>query len=182
MTSQIVPQVPTTTRIEVTVTKADISSLDRFWPEIREGLLSIKSKSEASSFSTIPMGHWQPGHVRAAVIGGFSGDIRQGAELWIGLTPSTELAGFSVTNLNFEPFLNIPYAMFVWVAYATPKIRSNVVFAMDRHLTEVARGRGLEYLEAMTKRVALPRRLAPLGWQQHLLVIRKPLWNTPDMG
>ncbi len=180
--STVVPFTRPTTRPNVTIIRADPELLSAYWKDIRAGLIALKAKSNASKWSLLPMASWEPANVRTSVMLGFNNDLVNGAELWLGMTPSpnSRLAGFAVTSMSFEPFLKVPYAMFVWIAYAFPNVKSDIVPAMDTHLTNLARSRGLEYLEAMTKREGLVRRLAKFGWENHLIVIRKPVWGDKE--
>lgn len=136
-------------------------TLKQWWPLMRLWLASIKRRQG-------PRAVWTPEHVRQA--------IEQGrGDLWLAMV-GDELVGFTVTQMAMNHFLNVVDGMFVWMAYYKPGDKSGAVKAMDRHIEQVAKDRGCAYIEAMTARKGLGRRLARHGWECVLYVLRKDLY------
>lgn len=137
--------------------------LPAVWPFVRRGLLHIKAKQGARST-------WTPEHVLAAITQG-------GAELWLAMSATHKPLGFVVTQPLPDPFLHITQGLLVWMGYSDPRAPHVAVEKMDDTLAQVARARGYSYVEALTTRPGLPRRMARDGWETVLYVIRKPLYE-----
>jgi len=136
------------------------------WPFIRRGLVLIKSRQKHGGF-------WEPEHVRASIVAGQS-------ELWLAFADGGMIetpVGFTVTQMTTDPFLHVPIGLFVWMAWKEPGDRTDAVAAMDEHITQVARDRGLRHIEALTARPGLGRRLAKHGWVVSMEVVRKELYS-----
>jgi hypothetical protein len=74
-----------------------------------------------------------------------------------------------------NPFSQVVDGMFVWMAYAEPTVRE-AVQEMETFLSGVAMDRGCTYLEALTSRPGLGRRMQRHGWECVLWVLRKDLY------
>ena len=159
-----------------TVQLGDEHDVHFHWPFIRKGLAAIKRRQGWRST-------WTPEHVRASL-------LAKQAELWLGYQVEATSAGvtppqgspiaFSITQPMTDPFLHQQYGWFVWFAYRDPAVPSDIVRVMDAHLESVARFRGYRYLEALTARPGLGKRMKPLGWDVVMEVIRKDLWLEDD--
>jgi hypothetical protein len=137
-----------------------------YWDFVRRGLALIKSRQQHASF-------WEPEHVRASIVAGQS-------ELWLAFADGGMIerpVGFTVTQVTTDPFIHVPTSLFVWMAWKEPSDRTNVVAAMDEHITQVARERGLRHLEALTARPGLGRRMRRHGWEVAMEVVRKDLYK-----
>lgn len=127
------------------------------WPHVRPGLVAIKKRQHTQ-------GHWEPENVRQSIVLGQS-------ELWLVLREDC-IVGFTITQLTNDPFLNIPYSLFIWIAWS----RDGGVDEAEWTIEEYARSRGCRYLEALTQRKGLARRLARYGWEETNICIRKDLY------
>jgi len=146
------------------------------WPFIRRGLVAIKKRQGWRST-------WRPEHVRDAIMKGH-------AELWLGYPATATEAGttvphgapiaFAVTQPMIDPFVHQALGWFVWFAYKDPLDRSDIVRVMDDYLEMVGRFRGYQFLEMLTAREGLVRRLVKHGWRKTLSVVRKDLWLDQD--
>lgn len=143
------------------VRAATLDDIPKCWPFIRDALLRIKRRQRHQS-------GWTPQHVHAALMAGR-------AELWLSFLEEC-LVGFTVTQVLLDPFLNAATGLFVWFAHKDPHIVCDAIPAMDAFLERVARDRGYEYLEALTARKGLARRLERYGWRGVLEVVRKELY------
>lgn len=143
-----------------------------WWPRIRAGLMSIKERQGRRAT-------WTPEHVRSAIVGGQ-------AELWLVFTntndvPNNEherLVGFAVTQQLNDPFIALTTGLFVWMAYRfhdEPGSGASVE-EMDKVLTQVAKDRGYTYLQALTSRAGLGRRMKRHGWDTAMHIIQKDLY------
>ncbi len=155
-------------RPSVSCVPATAETITQWWdPVVRPALERIKAKQG-------PRATWTPAHVYHAV-------VRAGtAEPWWGHTGfefgssnRTQPVAFAITQTAFDSFQsNLPAGLFVWFAWADPRV-PEAVPAMDAGLVDVARARGLEYLEAMTTRRGMGRRLQRLGWEEVVHIVRK---------
>jgi hypothetical protein len=140
----------------------DIGELGQHWPFIRGGLAKIKRRQGTRST-------WHPEHIWAAVTAGR-------AELWLALVSGQPVA-YMVTQATTDPFLCINTSLFVWFAYSDPQAPREVVTKFDEFLCDMARSRGYAYVECLTARDGLARRMGRLGWTKVMDVLRKDLWE-----
>ena len=152
------------------VLPATIEQMRDHWTFIRAGLLTIKHKDKRS-------GNWTPEHVRAMLELGYRG---QGTcELWMIYRTDGERVGFVVTSTGPDPHLGVPLGLFVWITYLEK--RHTLAFYSTLHsLENVAKERGLRYLEGMSSRAGWSRKLAKRGFETHMVLYRKNLWAEGD--
>jgi len=144
--------------VPVLVRPAQLVDLHAFWPFIRVGLNKIRARLEKHSY-------WEPEHVYAALVAGR-------AQLLLALRGEA-VVGFTVVTVQSDPFLQVPLSLFVWIAYS----EGGGVVEMDDALEALARTQGLRFLEALTARTGLLRRIARHGWYRAMTILRKDLYD-----
>ena len=155
-------------RVETEVLCATRDTMVACWGFVRHGLLAVKRKAKGAIV-------WHPEHLRLALEKGFTREPG-GAELWLACSSGTPVA-FVITTPEYDPFLNLPMSLYVWISYHDPLVRSDAVPKLEAVIEEVARARGFASLRCMTTRKGLLPRLAPFGWRQVLVVLEKPLYE-----
>jgi hypothetical protein len=128
------------------------------WPFMREGLLSIKQRLGTHS-------HWEPVNIYNALVKGT-------ANLFL-VERGERVVGFFVTTLQVDPFLGVPMSLFVWIAYSV----DGGVEEGHAFLEGYARTCGVEYIEALTARKGLVKRMQKFGWGLAMYIIRKDLYE-----
>lgn len=128
------------------------------WPFVRSGLVKIKKRQHVESSG------WVPENIRQSIVLGQS-------ELWL-VKKDECVVGFVVTQIMNDPFLNIPYTLFIWMAYSV----DGGVMETERLLAEYGRSKGCRRMEALTQRRGLERRLHRYGWKESNIIIYKDLY------
>ena len=144
---------------------ADWQTMVKNWPFIRAGLKTIKRKDKRS-------GNWTTEHVRAMLEAGYKGQST--CELWLIYQHNDEPAGFVITSVGPDVHLNVPLGLFIWITYL--ELRHAAAFDMAlRELEEIARARGLRYVEGMSSRPGWARKLQSRGYDTHMVLYRKSM-------
>ena len=139
------------------------------WPFIRAGLKTIKKKDKRS-------GNWTTEHVRAMLEAGYKGNSH--CELLM-IYANDEPVGFVITSTGPDIHLNVPLGLFIWITYLP--LRHAEAFDMAlRELEDIARARGLRYVEGMSSRAGWGRKLQRRGFDTHMILYRKEVWPEDD--
>jgi hypothetical protein len=161
------PFVPYMTTKQYVLARPTFDNMMTLWPFIRAGLQTIKRKDKRS-------GQWTTEHVRAMLEAGYKG---QGTcELWMINKYDGKPAGFVVTSTGPDPHLGVPLGLFVWITYLGNEDTA-AFYTVVRELETIARSRGLRYLEGMSSRAGWARKLAKQGYDTHMILYRKQLWE-----
>lgn len=140
-------------------------SIPAFWPFVRRGLVAIGKRQDKDYPDRRT---WTPEHV-------FQSLSAKQSELWV-VGRNRMPCGFTVTQIVVDPFQHVNKGLFIWMAWNDPH-EPDAVGCMDAYLSQVARDRCLTYLEALTTRPGLARRMNRHGWEQVMVVIRKDLYK-----
>ena len=162
------PAKPTT----YSLLKLDKEAIVKFWPAfIRPGLLSIKRHDKRS-------GEWVPEHVRQRIEAGFAGTIFCECHLVMPVSAS-EPAGFVVLTMYNDEFVQVPQALFVWIAWCEKAPLRKVLPSILPQLEKRARDMGLRYVAGITSRwQAWLHRIFLHGYSVHQVIFKKDLY--PD--
>lgn len=147
--------------------KADADAVRVMWPTvIRPGLVKIKKKDPQS-------GHWLPEHVRAAIENGLAGRFFCECHLIIKAS-SSRPCGFMVLRLFNDEFVQVPLALFLWMAHSTEP-RAVDYILKSNFLERRAREIGVNRVEGVSSRPGWGRRIAKYGYRPHQVIYRKEL-------
>lgn len=145
---------------------ADWQAMVSSWPFVRAGLKTIKAKDRRS-------GNWTTEHVRAMLEMGYKG---QGTcELWMIYAHNDEPVGFVVTSVGPDVHLGVPLGLFIWITYLEPRHHASFDMALGE-LEQIAKARGLRYVEGMSSRAGWGRKLQRRGFDTHMTLYRKNVW------
>ena len=138
--------------------------LDHHWPWVRDRLAIIKKKDKS-------VDGWQPDHIRIAISEGLAG--RSPIELWFGLDADNVIVGFIVTNMRFDPYIQLPVAWVVWLAWANKELLHKLAPAFK----EIARQRYYPAIEFITGRRGWihPKKAAEMGFEIKCITYRMEL-------
>ncbi len=145
----------------IEVRRADPANINEHWGFIRSGLEKIRRHAIKVGLQT----HWLPEHVKVAL-------HEKRADCWLVVEGDAAVA-FVITQVQTDPFVNLPLSLFVWHAYSLPG--HDVVAITDAFIEQRARESHLRWIDALTARPGLPRRLAKFGWRAAMTIIRKDL-------
>ena len=147
--------------------RSTLEDLERHWPYIKRGLKIVRSKQTKHSY-------WTPEHVRMELMAGraelyFVADALEDGTLGV-------MHGFFVVTHLLDPFLHVPLGLFVWVAYAQLPGFDQA----EQWIEQLARQRGMRFVETISPRPGMPRRLQKAGWYVAQTVLRKDLEDETE--
>lgn len=109
--------------------------LAQCWSYVEKGLENIKKKDEHA-------GNWIPKHVRMRIIQGFAKPPQSMVELWLAVDVNNVMHGFIVTDTLVDPFLNLPWTLYIWAGHLNRKQMKRFApwlkqLALDRGLANI---------------------------------------------
>lgn len=149
------------------VVRASAADVEYHWRYIRAGLLKVLSKQDRHV-------SWHPEHVKQQV------QANQ-AEMYFvvqpdDVSPNLVLNGFFVLSMMNDPFLHMPVGLFVWIAYANGPAFDDGLAAIDHMAFE----RGVRFIECITPRPGLVRKLTHRGWRVSDYILRKDMYDGSE--
>ncbi len=166
LTPTINGKVQTARPAEFSLLLADRDAVRVLWPTlILPGLKVLKRKDPDSGF-------WQPEHVRQSIEAGLAG--RMFCECHI-VVPKSEgrAVGFMVLKAYPDEFIQVPVALFVWIAYCTSWQATDYLLKHEV-LDKRAREMGFRYVDGLSSRIKpWGRRLGKHGYREHQVLFRK---------
>lgn len=152
------------------VLHAPFDAMVSCWPYIRAGLKVIKAKDKRS-------GNWTTEHVRAMLEAGYKG--QNTIDLWMIYQTDGVPVGFVITSVGPDIHFNVPLGLFIWITYLEPEHHGAFDMTL-REFEQIARQRGLRYVEGMSSRAGWDRRLKRRGYDTHMVLYRKNVWGEDE--